>query len=150
MGILLEKDYNCGEMFDKTLGTPSAQKILRFLVCWEKISFRELIAKSNLSESNVHSTLRKLQRSGLVSSGVRGIYQLTDDDFTKTLTTSYSILIKRIIARNLYNLSKQMEVTSPEKILDQLLLLKDLYGPYIDRYYSKKFSSLVGSLINNI
>ncbi|MHA1944847.1 MAG: winged helix-turn-helix domain-containing protein [Candidatus Hodarchaeales archaeon] len=150
MGILLEKDNNSGEMFDKTLGTPSAQKILRFLVCWEKIPFRELIAKSNLSESNVHSTLRKLQRSGLVSSDVRGIYQLTDDDFTKTLTASYSILIKRIIARNLYNLSKQMEVTSPEKILDQLLLLKDLYGPYIDRYYSKKFSSLVGSLINNI
>lgn len=138
------------EYLEKTLGTPSAQKILRFLVCWEKLPYRDLIVKSGLSESNVYATLRKLQQSGVVTSEVRGIYQLSEDEFIQTYKAAYSVLIKRIISQNLYDISKQIDLVSPEKITDQLLSLRDSYKPFIDRYYSKKFSSLIGALINSV
>lgn len=138
------------EYLEKTLGTPSAQKILRFLVCWERLPYRDLIVKSGLSESNVYATLRKLQQSGVVTSEVRGIYQLSEDEFIQTYKAAYSVLIKRIISQNLYDISKQIDLVSPEKITDQLLSLRDSYKPFIDRYYSKKFSSLIGALINSV
>ena len=138
------------DYLDKTLGTPSAQKILRFLVCWEKLPYRDLIVKSGLSESNVYTTLKKLQQSGVVTSDVRGIYQLSEDEFTQTFKTAYSILLKRIISQNLYEISKQIDTVSPEKITDQLLYLKATYKPFIDKFYSKKFSSLIGGLITSI
>lgn len=138
------------DYLDKTLGTPSAQKILRFLVCWEKLPYRDLIIKSGLSESNVYATLRKLQQSGVVTSDVRGIYQLNEDEFVQNYKAAYSVLIKRIISQKLYEVSKQIDQVSPEKITDQLLSLRDSYKPFIDRYYSKKFSSLIGALINSV
>ena len=138
------------DYLDKTLGTPSAQKILRFLVCWEKLPYRDLIIKSGLSESNVYATLRKLQQSGVVISDVRGIYQLNEDEFVQNYKAAYSVLIKRIISQKLYDVSKQIDQVSPEKITDQLLSLRDSYKPFIDRYYSKKFSSLIGALINSV
>ncbi len=141
---------NREDYFDKALGTPSAQKILRFLVCWEKLPYRDLIVKSGLSESNVYATLKKLQQSGIVISDVRGIYQLSEDEFTQTVKAAYSVFLKRIISQNLYEISKQIDLVSPEKIIDQLLYLKDTYKPFIDKYYSKKFSSLIGGLINSV
>ena len=150
MTIHPHRSTNYVEHLDKTLGTPSAQKVLRFLVCWEKLPYRELIAKTGLSESNVYATLRKLQQLGFVTSEVRGIYQLSKDDFTQTFKTSYSVLLKRIISQNLYQISKQIDIVPPDRITDQLLNLRDSYKPFIDRYYSKKFSSLIGTLINTI
>lgn len=150
MTIHPHRSTNYVEHLDKTLGTPSAQKVLRFLVCWEKLPYRELIAKTGLSESNVYATLRKLQQLGFVTSEVRGIYQLSKDDFTQTFKTSYSVLLKRIISQNLYQISKQIDIVSPDEITDQLLNLRDSYKPFIDKYYSKKFSSLIGTLINTI
>jgi len=138
------------DYFDKALGTPSAQKILRFLVCWEKLPYRDLIVKTGLSESNVYATLKKLQQSGIVTSDVRGIYQLSEDEFTQTVKAAYSVFLKRLISQNLYEISKQIDLVSPEKITDQLLDLKATYKPFIDKYYSKKFSSLIGGLINSV
>ncbi|OLS23744.1 MAG: hypothetical protein HeimC3_23870 [Candidatus Heimdallarchaeota archaeon LC_3] len=75
--------------FDTILGTPSAQKIIRILVTWDVLSVKSIVKKSNLSESQVHVTLKQLKRIDLIDNQSRGVYKLANNKFAKNIFDTY-------------------------------------------------------------
>ena len=103
------------------LGTPRAQKILQILVCWETMPVKEIITKSGLSESQVHTTLRNLERIGTINHESRGIYRLSSNEFTQLLKKAYLVVINQVIGQKLHDLSKNLDELPPDEVSDRLI-----------------------------
>ncbi len=144
--ISLEKENN----LDRILGTPSAQNIIRTLACWEVLPAKELIKKTNLSESQIHVTLKNLIKIGIVISPSRGYYQFTKTEVVKKIQEAYTSILIQSVGEDLYKIMKTINEYTPEELAAILGRLQEKWGPIIQNHYSRMFSSLVENTIDQI
>ena len=138
---------NDEESIDKVLGTLSVQRIFFILAIWEKLAVTEIITKTELSESIIHQSLKKLSDHRIVEKISRGIYALSSNPTTEYLKKFYSQILIEHVGSELYRISKSIETEPIEQISSQIdeLLLK--WKPLIEEHYSFRVSSLVGAFI---
>ena len=119
------------ETVDSILGTPSSQRLLRLLFCWEQLPIKEIINKSNLSESQVYNTLRNLESIGLVKTISRGIYTHTDSSFTIKLKEAYLSQLVQLIGKELHYLSSELDKLAYEQLDKRFTVLVALWEPLL-------------------
>ncbi len=135
---------------DRILGTPSAQNIIRTLACWEGLPVKELIEKTNLSESQIHTTLKNLIKIGIVTSPSRGYYQFTQTEVVKKIQEAYTSILIQSVGEDLYKIMKTSNEYTPEELATILGKLQEKWGPIIQNHYSRMFSSLIENMIDQI
>lgn len=135
---------------DRILGTPSAQNIIRTLACWEGLPVKELIEKTNLSESQIHTTLKNLTKIGIITSPSRGYYQFTQTEVVKKFQEAYTSILIQSVGENLYEIMKTSNEYTPEELTTILGKLQEKWGPIIQNHYSRMFSSLIENTIDKI
>ena len=134
--------------FDRSLGTPSAQSILRLFIVWERLQKKQIMEKTGFSESQVYTTLQNLLKIGFLEQESRGLYKLAENLFTKRLSEAYMVRIRQNIGQNLYYLSKNID-TAPLSELEEIFkFIVDQYEPILEKEYTVKLSSLAGHLID--
>lgn len=136
------------EQLDKILGTPSAQRILRILVCWKSLPFKEVIPRAGFSVSQINSTLSQLEKVQIVTKESRGVYTLADTPFVASLTEAYTQLLVQNIGMELYQLTKGLEKLAPREISSRLSKLIFNWRPLLEQHFSHKLSSLVGHTVD--
>lgn len=135
------------EIFDSALGTPSSQKILRLIFCWNQLPVKELIMKSNLSESQVYNTLRSLETINLVESVSRGIYAYTKNEFSLKLREAYVTQLIHLIGQQLHELSTNIDTEDIKSLDEKFTKLVTMWEPLLDIHYPLKASSLAGHIL---
>lgn len=146
----LSREMKHLEDLESSLGTPSAQKILSFLVCWDDLPVKEIVKKSQLSASQVHVTLRGLEQHGVVKKIRRGVYALSDAPFSTKLREAYLANIDQVIGRTLHELTKKLDELSPRQIAETLEVLLDQWDPLVQVNYKWKLSSLSEYLVDRL
>jgi len=141
-------DMNNEMSIDKVFGTLSAQRIFFTLAVWEKLAVSDIIAKTKLSESQIHQTLKKLSNVQMVEKVSRGVYALTKTTTTEHLKKFYSQLLIEHVGEELYRLSKSIDTQPIEAVSVQLNALLLQWKPLIDQHYSFRVSSLVEAIID--
>lgn len=136
------------EQLDKILGTPSAQRILRILVCWKSLPFKEVIPRAGFSVSQINSTLNQLEKAQIVTKESRGFYALMDTPFVERLTEAYTQLLVQNIGMELYRLTKGLDKLTPQEISLRLNELIFHWKPLLEQHFSHKLSSLVGHTVD--
>jgi DNA-binding MarR family transcriptional regulator len=144
--ISLEREKD----LDRILGTPSAQNIIRTLACWEGLPVKELIEKTNLSESQIHTTLKNLIKIGIVTSPSRGYYQFTQTEVVKKIQEAYATILIQSVGEELYKIMKTSSEYTSEELATILNKLQEKWGPIIQKHYSRMFSSLIETAIDEI
>ena len=135
------------ETIDSILGTPSSQKILRLLYCWGQLSVKELISKTNLSESQIYNTLRSLESVNLVETVNRGLYSYTKNTFSMKLKEAYVSHLIQIIGKELHYLSSNIDKEDWKTIDERFTNLVTLWKPLLESNYPLKTSSLAGHIL---
>lgn len=135
---------------DTVLGTPSTQKILRLLYCWEQLTVKELVKKTRLSESQVYNTLRSLESINLVEQVGRGIYTYGKDSFSLKLKEAYIIQLIQIIGNELHELSTIIDTEDVQKVDEKFTNLVELWEPILDGFYPLKASSLASLIVERL
>lgn len=128
--------------FETVLGTPTAQKLIKLLVTWISLSAQDLVAKTKISKSQVHSTLNKLISQNILQSPSRGIYTFLSTPFTELLKEAYRIKIIELINSEIYvikNLINRNKVDSAERRFSNLV---DQYSPILQESFTSHLSSL--------
>lgn len=135
------------EQYDSILGTPSAQKILRLLYCWEQLPVKELMNKTELSESQIYNTLRALELINLVESVSRGLYTYTKSNFSLKLHEAYISQLVQIIGQELHEMGSILDSEAYETLDEKYTKLITLWEPLLDKYYPLKISSIAGHIL---
>lgn len=146
----LSRELKHLEDLESSLGTPSAQKILSLLVCWDDLTVREIVKKSQLSESQVHVTLRGLEQQEVVKKLRRGVYALSDAKFPTKLREAYLANIDQVIGRTLHELTKKLDELSPSQIAETLEVLITQWDPLVQENYKWKLSSLSEYIVDRL
>lgn len=141
-------DVNNELSIDKVFGTLSAQRIFFTLAIWEQLAVTDIIAKTKLSESQIHQTLKKLIEIQMVEKVSRGVYALTKNAATEHLKKFYSQLLIEHIGGELHKLSKSIDTQPIEAVSVQLNALLLQWKPLIEQHYSFRVSSLVEAIID--
>lgn len=136
------------EQVDKILGTPSAQRILRILVCWKSLSFKKIIPRAGFSISQINSTLNQLEKAQIVTKESRGIYALADTPFVARLTEAYTQLLIQNIGTEFYRLTKGLDELPPQEMSSRLNGLIFHWKPLLEQHFPHKLSSLVGHTVD--
>jgi len=148
MELLEFVDLQTLDEVDSFLGTPSAQKILRILVCWEILPIKEIKKKSGLSESQVHATIRNLQKIGIIEQESRGLYKLSLNKFPQLLKEAYLVFLNQVVGQSLYNLSKNPDNLTHEEVSKKLVFLMNQCKPILEQNYASKIASLAEYLVD--
>ena len=128
--------------FETVLGTPTAQKLIKILVTWSPLSVQDLVSKSNVSKSQVHSTLKSLIAHSIVQSPSRGIYTFLDTPFTKLLKEAYRVKILELINSEIYNIKQLLKKNHLDRAESKFSELIDQYYPLLQDTFSSHLSSL--------
>ena len=142
-----DSQYQILDQMDRILGTPSAQKIFRIMVCWEILPVKEIIDLSGLSESQVHATLLNLEKLTLIEKRSRGIYSSTDSSFSQSLKKSYLDQIIPVVGTIIFNLFKKISKAPKEEIWKEYVDLEKMYRPLLKKEFPFQMSSLVEEFI---
>ena len=148
MELLEFVDLQTLDEVDSFLGTPSAQKILRILVCWDILPIKEIKKKSGLSESQVHATIRNLQKIGIIEQESRGLYKLSLNKFPQLLKEAYLVFLNQVVGQSLYNLSKNLDNLTHEEVSKKLVFLMNQCKPILEQNYASKIASLAEYLVD--
>lgn len=136
--------------FDAVLGTPTAQKLIRFLVVWPSLSVQDLVNKSNISKSQIHITLKNLITHSMVISPSRGIYALSGTPFARSLKDAYHIKIVEQINSQIYHIKQLLKKKKISLAEDKFQELVTLYQPILHESFSTHLSSLSLRFIEKI
>lgn len=136
------------ETVDTILGTPSSQRILRLLFCWERLPTKEIILKSKLSESQVYNTLRKLESIDLIESTSRGFFRYKTNQFSLKLKDAYIAQLIQLVGKELYKLSGDLDKSSFEVLDKHFTNLVELWEPILDSHFPLKTSSIAGHILD--
>lgn len=143
MSQIFEND----KLMDQILGTPSSQIILRLLAVWNNLSSKDIVKKSELSESQVFTTLNKLVSIKVIRKVQKGIYEFDSGKFPQYLKQAYierSIIhINKIIYEISNHLKNNELIKAEEKYKD----LMQFYEPLLKRNFSHLLSSLSHSFL---
>ncbi|HMF31670.1 MAG TPA: hypothetical protein VKK79_09660 [Candidatus Lokiarchaeia archaeon] len=132
---------------DRYLGSPSSQKVLQLLTCWETLSVKEIALKAALSESQVHVTLNRLEKLDLVVKQAWGKYSFSNSKFASLLKTAYSAILEQIIGNEIYQLTKQMDNIPRETLEAQYSKIVDQWGPLLSAKFSFQMNELAGFFV---
>jgi len=138
------------EEYEKALGTPSAQKIIALLTCWNSLALREIVQKTGLSESQVHNTLNSLREVEVVSKKSRGIYSLSRSKLATHLSTAYADIIEQTVGNSLYFLSKNIDTLPLPELEKRWKALIDQWEPFLTAHFSHQLSSLSSHIIDRL
>lgn len=133
--------------YESKLGTPSSQKILNILICWKILPIKEIIELSGLSDSQVYLTIKNLETLYIVKQESRGIYSLTENQYTLNLEKAYTSILNRMIGQRLHYLSKNYEKMDLDDYVDELVELNRKWGPLVRKNFQSQYSRLAGHLI---
>lgn len=136
--------------FDSILGSPSAQKIIKFLVVWEKLSVKDLAYKSSVSESQIHATLKNLKSISLIDHESRGIYTLSDSLFSRKLSEAYYTGILEEISKKITIIKKLIKDNDFDKAKTNFSLLKIHYDPFLKTHFLFIIDSLAKQILNSL
>lgn len=128
--------------FETVLGTPTAQKLIKLLVTWTSLSAQDLVAKSKVSKSQIHSTLKKLISQKILQSPSRGIYSFLETPFTELLEEAYRVKIFELINSEIYaikHLLRQNKVDTADRKFSNLV---EQYSPILQESFTSHLSSL--------
>lgn len=134
--------------YDGILGTPTSQQIIRWLSIWSDLSVKELCEKIGVSESQIHSTLRKLAGIGVVTKVRRGSYSLGTEPFVSHLKEAYLSNSTNLVNSNIYQIKqllKRKEIEEAENLYNHLV---KLYEPLLKERFSLVMHSLAHSFID--
>lgn len=132
---------------DQILGTPSAQIILRLLAIWENLSSKDIITKSELSESQVFTTLNRLMSINVIVKVQKGIYTFESGKFPQNLKQAYTERSISHINKIIYEISNHLrnkELNQAEKEYKDLM---NFYEPLLKRNFSHLLNSLSHSFL---
>ncbi|HKZ41521.1 MAG TPA: hypothetical protein VJ044_11200, partial [Candidatus Hodarchaeales archaeon] len=135
------------EVMDSILGSPSSQRILRLLLCWNQLPIKEIVKKSDLSDSQVYNTLKSLQSIGLVISPSRGIYSIPKTQFVEKLGEAYLPQLVQLIGKEMYLLGKDLDKIPFVELDRRFSLLVDRWEPLIDTHFRAKASFLAEHIL---
>ena len=138
------------EKFASILGTASTQKLFNIMVCWEKLTVKELIEKVGVSETQIYTILKNLESIGIIRKISRGVYGLTNNTFTNLLRDAYSENLKRILGSELYRISDIIEGEKSESAIRQFANLIQNWEPFLKKYFSHQISSMGENIIDSV
>lgn len=136
------------EELETALGTTIAQKIIRLLSIWETLSIRELIQKSQSSESQIHNTLQRLIACDIISKESRGIYSLKKTPFTDKLAEAYREQVKELINEKIYQIMTLLDNKEFEKSDEELQELENKYQPLLKKYFTHQLSGITHMILD--
>lgn len=137
------------ENLDMVLGNPSTQKILRLLSIHPQLSVQEIKSLSNISESQIHLTLKNMVESKLVKRSSRGVYELSQSAFTKLLQEAYisnSIELVNDEISNIQDLLKQKEYNHAR---EKYKILLTVYLPLLKKHFHFIMSGLAHEFMDS-
>jgi DNA-binding MarR family transcriptional regulator len=143
--IRIDQDH-----LENYLGTPSAQRILRILACWEKLPVKDIIKLSGLSQSQVHATLRNLEEIKLITREERGIYIFSGESFPQHLKEAYQIELNMDLGQQLYDIEKNLDDTPANEVVITLANLIKQWKPFLEHNYHRQLSSLAEYLVDTV
>ncbi|HKZ42356.1 MAG TPA: hypothetical protein VJ044_15435 [Candidatus Hodarchaeales archaeon] len=135
------------QSLDSVLGSPSSQRILRILLCWNELPTKKIVKKANLSDSQVYNTLKSLESIGLVTSPSRGIYSILKTPFSEKLGEAYLVQLVQLIGKELYLLGKNLDSFPFAELDKRFSLLVERWEPLIDKHFSSKASFLAEHIL---
>ena len=136
------------EEFDRALGTPTSQKIIKLLSCWNSLSSKELISKTKMSESQIYITLQNLEKCGIVQKKARGIYSFDDSPFAQALYHTYRMKLEEIVGSAIYRFRKRMEKIPLNQMLEEFKELVILWDPILKDKFKFQMSSIAENIID--
>ena len=133
---------------ERSFGTPSAQKTIQILACWETVTVKQLSEITELSESQIHATLQSLIDADIVKRESRGNYTLADSPFAQEMKVAYSALLERVLGKFMHNLTTHLDDISPDEISTRLDYMLKRWKPMMEKLYRSKLSSLAEYIID--
>jgi len=108
---------------------------------------KEIVKKSDLSDSQVYNTLKSLQSIGLVISPSRGIYSIPKTQFVEKLGEAYLPQLVQLIGKEMYLLGKDLDKIPFVELDRRFSLLVDRWEPLIDTHFRAKASFLAEHIL---
>ena len=133
---------------DRYLGSPSAQKLLQILACWDSLSVKEMAQKTALSESQIHVTLKNLEKIELVVKKGWGRYSLSDSQFAHLLKAAYLNILEQIIGNEIFQIATELDNTPSEELKIYYTSLVDRWEPILVQKYSARMNALAEYFID--
>lgn len=137
--MTLQFDWN---HFDSIIGNPSSSKILRMLTINDKLSVKELIELTQISESQLHVLLKNLLEINILIKVSRGIYGFSDHVFAKSIKEAYLEIIREYLNNSIYNIQELLKRGEKESAFELLKELIQMYKPFLEREFSRIMASL--------
>ena len=137
-------------IFEEGLGNKSSQKIISLLTIWEMLSVEEIILKTGISRSQVHSCLKNLLNKRLLKRKSKGVYCLSNDNFMKLLREAYETKINQIINEKIHNIQKLIKNNEIEEAARLFKVVVAQYEPVLDRNFGLIISSLTHEFLDEI
>lgn len=135
----LQFDWN---HFDSIIGNPSSSKILRMLAINDKLSVKDLIELTQISESQMHVLLRNLVETNVLVKISRGIYSFSNRPFAISIKEAYVAIILEFISNTIYNIQELVKQGEKDKGFELLSDLIQLYKPLLESHFSRIMATL--------
>jgi len=142
------KDNITDKEFDAILGNVVTQQVIRTLACWEKLTVKELIAKTGTGEEKISKATSDLVRINVLEKDDHGYWHYSTDPFGEAMRKAYHALNRDMIEKRIYTITKNMDSYTPDEYSDQMTYLIEKWKPLLDKYHASKMSSLAGHLID--
>ena len=144
----MDQIFENDKLTDQILGTPSSQIILRLLAVWENLSAKDIVKISELSESQVFTTLNRLLSINVIEKVQKGIYQFDSGKFPQFLKQAYTERSINHINKIIYEITNHLKndelILAEEEYKDLILF----YEPLLKRNFSHLLSSLSHSFLD--
>lgn len=144
----LEDGTATTDELDSVLGSPISQKIVRFLSVHSQLSVKELVELTNLSESQIHLILNKMTDCRLVDRYRKGIYQLSNEPFAKSLKEAYLTKLIELINNETYIIHRKLREGRFEDARERFQTLARLYQPLLRTRFQFIMSGLAHDFID--
>lgn len=129
-------------LFDSVIGNASSSKILRMFTIHEKLTVKELIDLTHISESQIHVLLRNLVEIKLLEKISRGLYGFSDLPYSNSIKEAYLSIVLEYINNSIYKIQELVKRDKKDDafdIFDEILLI---YAPLIKKHFSRILASL--------
>lgn len=144
MSVTLGHNYE----FDNSLGTPSSQKILRFLSVWNVLSFQTLRELTSISESQLHNSLKSLLSLNVISRKSRGIYSFSDNEFAIKIKSAYYSLAISLVNYKINEIETFLDDGRINQARDLFRKVDQEYSPLLSTHFDFVMDSLVHQFLD--
>lgn len=128
---------------DSALGTPLAQRLFRLFSIWQTLTYKELLNKSDISESQISVLLQRFVDTNLINKISKGNYSIQSTLFVSQLSQAYIDRSKELINNMIFKIHQELKMdnfTIASQIYEHLELF---YLPLLEKYFQKQLSGLI-------